>query len=133
MSDVIINKVAAIKRCLARIEEEFTSDAEFKTNFTKQDSIILNLQRACEAAIDISNYLIKHNSLGVPQSARDSFDLLTSAGIISQEQATNLKRMVGLRNVAVHNYQTLDLDIVIAVLNKHLAEFDAFCNVVMSI
>lgn len=133
MSDVIINKVAAIKRCLTRIEEEFTSEDAFKTNFTKQDSIILNLQRACEAAIDISNYLIKKNSLGVPQSARDSFDLLASAGTISQEQATNLKRMVGLRNVAVHNYQTLDLDIVIAVLNKHLAEFDAFSKVVMSI
>ena len=56
MDDVIVNKVSVIERCLKRIREEYQGDAEeFKRNFTKQDSVILNLQRLCEAAIDIAN------------------------------------------------------------------------------
>jgi hypothetical protein len=53
MDDVILNKLATLKRCLDRINQEFTDEQELKQNFTKQDSVILNIQRACEASIDI--------------------------------------------------------------------------------
>lgn len=127
MHDAVLNKVMTIKRCLHRIGAEFTDETDFKNNITKQDSVILNIQRACEAAIDIANYCIKKDNLGIPQSARDSFDLLAQAGIISFALAENLKRMVGLRNIAVHDYQSLNLDIVVAVIKNHLVDFDAFC------
>jgi hypothetical protein len=52
--DVVLNKIAVIERCLLRIREEYLGhEMELATNFTRQDSIILNLLRACEAAIDI--------------------------------------------------------------------------------
>ena len=128
MDDIILNKVASVKRCQKRIREEFNAEDEaaFRANFTRQDSVILNLQRACEACIDIANVLIKQRQLGIPQSARDSFELLVKAGLISVESGDKLKKMVGLRNIAVHDYQTLNLDIVIAVINKHLGDFDEY-------
>lgn len=64
MHDVVLNKIATIKRCLIRINEEFSDQVSFKQNDTKQDSVVLNLQRACEAAIDIANYLIKQKNWG---------------------------------------------------------------------
>lgn len=127
MHDAVLNKVTIIKRCLGRINEEFSTEQAFRNNFTKQDSVILNIQRACEAAIDIANYLIKKHNLGIPQSARDSFDLISRADFISIELAGNLKNMVGLRNVAVHSYQELDLDIVIHAVNHRLTDFDQYC------
>lgn len=131
MDDVILNKLSTIQRCLTRIREEFDdNEAAFRNNFTKQDSVILNLQRACEACIDISNVLIRQQRLGIPQSARDSFELVEKAGIISSELCNKLKRMVGLRNIAVHDYQALNLDIVIAVVQKHLADFDEFSTTI---
>ncbi|MBE0456684.1 DUF86 domain-containing protein [Pseudoalteromonas prydzensis] len=126
MQDVIINKLSTIKRCLGRINDEFTNELEFKQNYTKQDSVILNLQRACEACINIANILIKYHKLGIPQSARNSFELIANAGLISTDSATALKKMVGLRNIAVHDYQTLNLDIIIAVINKHLSDFEKY-------
>lgn len=132
MHDAVLNKISTIKRCLVRINEEFAGEEEFKKNFTKQDSVILNLQRACEAAIDIANFTIKQRALGIPQSARDSFDLIAQAGLISEACAKSLKAMVGLRNVAVHNYQTLNLDIVISVVKNHLVDFDSFCAEILS-
>ena len=125
--DIVLSKISAIKRCLVRINEEFTSPAEFKTNFTKQDSVILNLQRACEAAIDIANYIVRKEGFGVPQSARESFDMLVANGRLSAELAASMKSMVGLRNIAIHNYQQLDITILIAVIEGHLSDFDRYC------
>lgn len=131
MDDVIINKIATIKRCIQRIQQEFVSEQEFRTNFTKQDSVVLNLQRACEASIDIANHLIRKNQYGVPQSARDSFTLLEKHQRISSDMADGLKRMIGLRNIAVHDYQALNLDIVIAVVKNHLTDFERFYKAVV--
>jgi len=133
MNDILINKMATIHRCLKRINEEFDIknehvEDEFRLNFTKQDSVVLNLQRACEASIDIANHIIKSSQLGVPQSARDSFQLLAQNQCIQQSTAEALKKMVGLRNIAVHDYQALNLDIVIAVVKHHLKDFELFCS-----
>jgi len=77
---------------------------------------VLNLQRCCEASIDIANHIARIKKLGLPQSSRDSFNLLSKNNIIPVELAENLKRMVGLRNIAVHYYQELNLDIVVHVI-----------------
>ena len=131
MDDVVLNKLSTIQRCLQRIHEEFDGDESgFRTNFTKQDSVILNLQRACEASIDISNVLIRQQRLGIPQSARDSFELIEKAGVISAGLSEKLKRMVGLRNIAVHDYQALNLDIVVSVVKNHLNDFEEFSSVI---
>jgi uncharacterized protein YutE (UPF0331/DUF86 family) len=122
--DVLINKAATIERCVARAREEyFTDPATFATNFTRQDAAILNIQRACEAALDMGQHLIRRDRLGVPQSARDVFALLAQAGRIELQLAEGLQRMVGFRNIAVHDYQTLQLPITVAIIEKHLDEF----------
>ena len=70
----------------------------------------------------------KINKLGIPQSSRDSFQILASAGFISPIVATNLKKMIGLRNIAVHDYKELNMDIVEAVINNHLVDFELFIS-----
>jgi len=78
--DVLLNKAAAIERCVARAREEYNIDpVSFATNFSRQDAAILNIQRACEAALDIGQHLIRREQLGVPQSARDVFELLAKS------------------------------------------------------
>ena len=134
MDDVIANKISVIERCLKRIREEYQGDAEeFKRNFTKQDSVILNLQRLCEAAIDIANRCLKLAQGPIPQSSRDSFAQLERMGLLKPELALAMQKMVGLRNIAVHDYQNLNLDIVISVLEKHVDDFRAFASAMMSI
>ncbi len=84
VSDVFLNKVATTESCLARVESEYHGhEEELETNFTRQDSIILNLQRACEASIDAAMHLVRVRKLGVPQESREAFDLLCEAEIIA--------------------------------------------------
>ena len=102
MDDVLLNKAAIIERCLQRIEEEYRGfEDQLGTDFTKQDSIILNLQRACEASIDMGNHVVRLRRLGIPQSSRDTFSLLERAKLIDGELSRSLQEMVGFINVAV--------------------------------
>ncbi len=122
--DVLLNKAATIERCVLRAREEYATDpATFSGNLTRQDAAILNIQRACEAALDIGQHLIRRERLGIPQSVRDVFTLLAQAGWIDADLAGKLKRMVGFRNIAVHDYQALQLSITVVVIEKHLDEF----------
>lgn len=130
--DVLLNKAATIERCVARAREEYSSDPDgFADNPTRQDAAILNIRRACEAALDIGQHLIRREKLGVPQSARDVFSLLAAAGWIEADLADALKRMVGFRNIAVHDYQSLQLPITINVITLHLDEFLRFSAAIL--
>jgi uncharacterized protein YutE (UPF0331/DUF86 family) len=131
MNDVVINKIATIERCLQRINIVYAEVADnLSTDFTRQDSIVLNLQRACEASIDLANYVNKQKKLGIPQSSRDAFELLFKAVLLPEEVAVNLKKMVGLRNIAVHDYQELNIDIVRFIVENHLIDFQYFIKAI---
>ncbi len=122
--DVLINKAATIERCVARARQEFDHDpTTFETNFSRQDAAVMNIQRACEAALDMGNHVIRRDRLGLPQSARDVFEILAQAKWIDQTLADSLKRMVGFRNIAVHDYQKLLMPITVRVITEHLIEF----------
>lgn len=61
--DVLINKAATIERCVARAHEEYAANPEnFATDYTRQDAAILNIQRACEAALDMGQHLIRREN-----------------------------------------------------------------------
>jgi len=89
---------------------------------------VLNVQRACEAAVDIAFRLVRLRGLGAPASSREALDLLTGAGLISADQAAALKRMVGFRNVAVHRYTDLDWNIVESVIERGLDDLANFTS-----
>lgn len=132
VDDVALNKAAAIERAVKRVREEHAGDdANLLANQTRQDAIILNLQRACESSIDAAMHLVRVHKLGIPQESRDAFALLEQAGRLEASLADRMKRMVGFRNVAVHDYQRLSLDIVRSIVRERLDDFVEFARVVL--
>ena len=130
--DVIVNKAAIIERCVARVREVYAGNPEnLRGDFTKQDSIVLNIQRACETSIDMAMYVVRTRKLGIPQESRDAFVLLESAGLLESALASRLKLMVGFRNVAVHDYTALNLEVVQSIVTQHLDEFLEFSRVMV--
>lgn len=125
-NDVTINKIETIERCINRINEVYDKNPENLNDYTKQDSIILNIQRACEAAIDLAMHIVSEKRLGVPQNSRDSFEVLNSNNIIDDVLNKKMKAMVGFRNVAVHDYKTLNLKVVQAIIENHLKDFSDY-------
>ncbi|MFP4020782.1 MAG: type VII toxin-antitoxin system HepT family RNase toxin [Halanaerobium sp.] len=126
MDDILINKNETVKRCIKRINEEYQGNPKNLENYTKQDSIILNIQRLAEAAIDIAMHIVAELDLGVPQNSREAFQFLAAENLIEAEMAEKLKAMVGFRNIAVHEYQKLNLKIVEAIIENEIEEVKNF-------
>lgn len=130
-NDVILNKINIIERCIRRIHEEYGNNPEHLKNFTKQDSIVLNLQRACEASIDLAMHIVAEKKLGLPQNSRDAFTLLEQDNIIPSSLSNKMKAMVGFRNIAVHDYQEINLEILQKILENHLVDFLHFTKTIL--
>jgi len=131
-NDVILNKISIIERCLKRINEEYDNTPINLENFTKQDSIILNIQRACEAAIDLGMHVVAEKKLGILQTSRETFDLLQQNNIITMDLCKGLKAMVGFRNIAAHDYQEVNLEIVQKIIEKHLIVFKIYTEQILA-
>ena len=93
MSDVLIGKQQSLERCLLRVRQAWAqpSTLPFEEDYDKQDIIVLNLQRACEQAIDMANHVVNVKKLGWPRTSGESFDLLGRAGVIPVQMVANMK------------------------------------------
>ncbi|MBK8871430.1 MAG: DUF86 domain-containing protein [Elusimicrobia bacterium] len=125
-SDIYLGKKSSIERCLSRIKEEMASGKDPLRDLTRMDAVVLNLQRACEMSIDVAIHAISHHQLGLPQTARDAFRILTDAKVLTHDLGERLKKMVGFRNIAVHDYQSVTPEILQLVLRDHLNDFNEF-------
>lgn len=130
MNDILIQKKASLERCVEQIRRyyQMPSELHFNEDFMKQDAIAMNLQRACECAIDMANHMIRCRKLGLPRSSRESFDLLWQGGLIDEPTKHLMRGMVGFRNVLVHDYQQVDLSIVTAIVENHLDDLIRFAD-----
>ena len=127
MNDSILNKLATIDRCLKRIREVYDlSKEQFDTNYTSQDSIILNLQRICQASIDLANHFNRTLFSKFPGDSRESFEALHKSGLISTELTLNLQELVYFSRLAVCDHQAFNLEIVKHVVECRLADFENF-------
>jgi len=127
--NIAARKLATLERCVVRAREEREAAGDhFRSDHTRQDAAVLNVTRACESAIDLANMAIRRNHLGVPADARESFSLLERGGLVSPDQSARLQRMVGFRNIAVHQYQDLDLKIVESVIRDGLDDLLVFAE-----
>lgn len=79
----------------------------------------------------MGQHIVRRDGLGVPQSARGVFTLMAGGGWIEPALADALKRMVGFRNIAVHDYQALQLPITVKIISEHLDEFLEFTRAVL--
>lgn len=127
MDDVLLNKAEIIERCLRRVREEYAACPELD-NYTHLDAMILNLERACQAAIDMAEHIVARKHLGVSQSRAAAFELLYQAGIIDVSLMKALKGMVAFRNIAVHEYQNPDMNILRYVVRTGYKDIVLFCE-----
>lgn len=133
MNDAVLNKISIIERCVKRVEEVYENNPANISDYTKQDSMVLNIQRACEASIDLAMHLVSKHKLGLPQTSRDAFAILLEEGMLDRKLAVSLMNMVGFRNVAVHDYQSLDVNILESIIEKHMKDFLLFTQVIIEL
>lgn len=117
-----------MERCIKRINEEYEDDPNHLQDYHRLDGIVLNLQRACEIAIDMAMYVVSTRKLGIPQTKKEAFELLEKNHLISVQMLKEMKGMTGFRNIAVHDYKEIDEEILQDVIENHLTSLIDFAR-----
>ncbi|MFB6351368.1 MAG: DUF86 domain-containing protein, partial [Bradymonadaceae bacterium] len=97
------------------------------------DLYVLHLQRGIQAAIDSANHLVAANGWSTPDTAAESFDVLADHDVYPADFADTLTSMVGFRNIAVHAYGTLDMDVVHDIVHHRLDDLETFADYVLQV
>ena len=103
--------------------DEFLADPE------KYGSAERFLQLTIEALNDIGSHLIADLNLGVVDSASDIPRLLCEKGYFGEELRETWIRMIGFRNILVHDYLDVDRRVVHEVLQTNLNDVQALTRV----
>ena len=128
---LIEEKLEALQRCIRRIEEKRPSAAKIlATDSDLQDIISLNLTRAVQICVDIAAHIIADHNIPAPQTMSQAFEVLADLNVINSSLADRMKKSVGFRNIAVHNYQAIDWQIVYNISTKNLEDFRGFAKAV---
>lgn len=130
--DIVLAKSASVQKCLRRIKEVTQLQPASLDEMNIQDIFVLNLQRAVQATIDLSVHIVASEGLGLADSVKGNFVLLENAGIINRELSERMQSMVGFRNIAVHDYQELDLNILKAILQNNLKDLEDLYTQILS-
>ncbi len=75
--------------------------------------------------------MVRVRKLGLPKESKESFRLLAVNGLIPQDLAKRLEGMVGFRNVLVHEYERLDVELMVEVIEKRLDDLLLFTDCIL--
>lgn len=106
---------------------------EFLSNPERYGSAERFLQLSIEALSDMAIHLIAERNLGLVKQSRDLPRLFREHGYIDQALEERWIRMIGFRNVLVHDYLEVDRCIVHRVLQEDLEDVRALAAVFASL
>jgi uncharacterized protein YutE (UPF0331/DUF86 family)/predicted nucleotidyltransferase len=99
-----------------------------KNDPDKRGATLYELQTCIEAMSDIANHIIAATGLRKPQERGEAFTILAEAGILPQGLAQELVEAVGMRNIVVHGYLNVVLELVHQTLQNDLSYIEAFAQ-----
>ena len=127
--DLLIAKAASVRVHLDRIAAKAGADLQvFMSDLDRQDVVSFNLHLAVENCIDIAAHIISENGWGVPGSASEMFYLLEDRGILDPELTERMIKAVGLRNLIVHEYGKIDLNLLFATVRNNLNDLNSYLS-----
>ena len=123
--ELLAKKLALIETCVSDLRRLARPDA-LAHDLRDQRFVEHTLQIAIQAALDVASHIVSDRRLGEPRTSRELFDLLERNDWIDATLATTLRRMVGFRNILVHGYDEVDLDVVRDILEHRLDDLLLF-------
>lgn len=116
-----INKAEQYLKYLRDIQEKY-SHAEFEADPMIYGSVERFLHLTIEALLDIGNHIISDQNLGQVEFYKNIPELLFDNGYINDQQKEIFLHIIGFRNILVHDYLDIDLNIVYSILENNLRD-----------
>ncbi|HEX5035681.1 MAG TPA: DUF86 domain-containing protein [bacterium] len=128
-----------IERKLALLDEKkrelegyaVASLDDFKSKGYMQKAVEKMLQEMVEIGIDVAKHIVADEGFRMPEDAGDTFKILEENKVLTPSTTQTMTKMVGFRNLIVHLYEKIDLEIVYGHYKKRLGDFDTFSREIL--
>ena len=118
-----------IKR-LKQIKNEVKSFEDYSSNIQILGSTERYLQLGLQSMIDAIHLTIIDMDVEKPEDNYEAVSILFKKKIISDEMAEKITKMIGLRNILVHEYEEIDNQKIYEVLVQKISDLEEFENTI---
>lgn len=127
--DKIIRKLNSMQRYVNYLRSvQGTGKNSLDEDYGLRSSVERNFHLAIESAIGIGEIIISKEGLERPEDYRSVFLILGRHGVLPVDFAEAFSRAAGFRNILVHAYDDVDLDMLYDFLTEKLTDFDDFAK-----
>jgi len=123
--DLLAQKLAFIETCVQELRT-LARPSEILRDVREARFVLHTLQIAIQAALDVASHIVSDERLGEPETNRELFDRLARHGWLSDDLAATMGRMAGFRNIVVHGYGEVNLEIAKDIVEHRLVDLVAF-------
>ena len=125
---VVDRHLIALRKALAVLRRHAgESPAALGADAERRWAVERGLQLCAQNALDIASHISSAVGLD-PGSYRSSIDCLVEAGALPRTFGQRFRGIAGLRNVLVHGYLEIDLDLLARMLSERLDDFEEFAS-----
>jgi uncharacterized protein YutE (UPF0331/DUF86 family) len=125
--EILKTKLSEIQKYLNMVSDyQSKNKDDLMKDQTLRGAVERYLYLLCQSTIDFSEGLISHLNFRRPSTYGEVFEILNEEKIISKDITLKMKKMTGFRNILTHAYGEVNLDIVLAVLQKDSKDFLLF-------
>jgi uncharacterized protein YutE (UPF0331/DUF86 family) len=129
---IILRKLSELDIYTKQIKEFSSIKLDvYKSDWKTQRIVERTLQMRIETCADIANHIVSDGGMRIPTNYADTFKVLSENSVIDTELYAIMNKIAKFRNIVVHQYENVDAEIVISILNKHLKDFEKFCNAIL--
>ncbi|MPZ20194.1 MAG: DUF86 domain-containing protein [Luteitalea sp.] len=131
--DLILRKIADIDLYLEQLRSyrEVELDA-YRADWKTQRIVERTLHLVIEVCMDVADHIVADRQLRVPDTGAATFDILAEAGVLARPLADSLGRMVGFRNILVHDYARLDPSLVLRAIRTDVRDVQEFRDAILN-
>ena len=131
---IVLRKLAELSEYLDQVREfENTTVEDYSFDWRTQRIIERTLQMMIEICVDLASHIISDSGYRIPKTYADAFKILYEHDVLGKTLFKNMERMAKFRNVVVHQYDTIDAEIVVGILHKHLSDFVDYNEAVINL
>ncbi len=126
----IVRKLSFMQKSVSYLKSVDSRSNELETNYEMRSAAERNFQLVIESAIEIGEIIISEEGFERPKDYETVFLILGKEGIIPEDFAKEFAQAAGFRNVLVHMYEEVNIDILHMFLTERLEDFDEFARYV---
>ena len=125
---VVDRHLIALRRALTTLRRHTGAPpASLAADTERRWAVERGLQLCAQNALDIASHISSAVGLD-PGSYGSSIDCLVEAGVLPRSFGEQFRGIAGFRNVLVHGYLEIDLDLLARMLSERLDDFEGFAS-----